>query len=408
MIHVYIFDRECVASNYGIGVYIAQIARSFNQTKNVTVNIIKLYSEEAEYKMTYTGLFYLHEIPRIAQNADVYEKLCWYLLKANVSFGQKNVICHFNYVDDLCLAQLIKNEYPNIQIVLTVHYQQWCFALDGNLDYFIENILKKNPEDLPVIDRNIYKSFLREKLFYDCADCVICLSEFTKNVIEKYYHVNEDKIVVLKNFVSDEYIRLSGARRILLRNKYMFGSEEKLILFVGRLNRIKGINFLIESFKKILEEIANCRLLIVGDGDFQTCLKLGDKVWSKMIFFGYLERDELFDIYQISDIGVLPSMHEQCSYTAIEMMMFGLPFITTDTTGLNEMAVSNELKVKLHYSNRNAYVSSDSLASKIIHLLNSENEGILFDKSRNSYLKYYAENNSIKMELLYKSLFINN
>lgn len=249
---------------------------------------------------------------------------------------------------------------------------------------------------------------MREKLFYDCADCVICLSEFTKNVIEKYYHVNEDKIVVLKNFVSDEYIRLSGARRILLRNKYMFGSEEKLILFVGRLNRIKGINFLIESFKKILEEIANCRLLIVGDGDFQTCLKLGDKVWSKMIFFGYLERDELFDIYQISDIGVLPSMHEQCSYTVIEMMMFGLPFITTDTTGLNEMAVSNELKVKLHYSNRNAYVSSDSLASKIIHLLNSENEGILFDKSRNSYLKYYAENNSIKMELLYKSLFINN
>lgn len=76
------------------------------------------------------------------------------------------------------------------------------------------------------------------------------MSEFTKNVIEKYYHVNEDKIVVLKNFVSDEYIRLSGARRILLRNKYMFGSEEKLILFVGRLNRIKGINFLIESFKK--------------------------------------------------------------------------------------------------------------------------------------------------------------
>mgnify|MGYP000819743358 FL=1 len=94
MIHVYIFDRECVASNCGIGVYIAQIARSFNQTKNVTVNIIKLYSEEAEYKMTYTGLFYLHEIPRIDQNADVYEKLCWYLLKANVSFGQKKAVSY--------------------------------------------------------------------------------------------------------------------------------------------------------------------------------------------------------------------------------------------------------------------------------------------------------------------------
>lgn len=68
----------------------------------------------------------------------------------------------------------------------------WKFGL------FYWKYIKKNPEDLPVIDRNIYKSFLREKLFYDCADCVICLSEFTKNVIEKYYHVNEDKIVVLK------------------------------------------------------------------------------------------------------------------------------------------------------------------------------------------------------------------
>lgn len=408
MIHIYIFDRESIASNYGIGTYIHQIVRSFDSINNISVNIVKLYSEENEYMTTHKENYCLHQIPRMDYDINTYCKISWFLLKTNDNFQQDKIICHFNYSDDLYLAKLIKGEYPNIQIVLTIHYQQWCFALDGNINYFVKHILEKDRNNIPSIDEKIYKSFLKEQSFYNCADCIICLSVFTKDIVEKYYHIDCRKVVLIKNQLEDKYNLKSNIHKKKLRDKYFFDINEKLILFVGRLNRTKGIHFLIDSFREILKDRTNYRLLIVGDGDLQTCFKLSNEIWSKIVFFGHLDNNTLYDIYQISDVGVLPSMHEQCSYTAIEMMMFGLPIITSDSTGLNEMVSSDKLKVKLHYIKRDTYIQPEDLKSKIIYALNNEKEESFCNISRSSYLKWYSGNNFNKMELLYKSLFINN
>ena len=50
-----------------------------------------------------------------------------------------------------------------------------------------------------------------------------------------------------------------------------------------------------------------------------------------------MQNDEVDDVYKFAYIGVMPSFHEQCSYTAIEMMRHGIPIVGTDSTGLAEM-----------------------------------------------------------------------
>ena len=64
---------------------------------------------------------------------------------------------------------------------------------------------------------------------------------------------------------------------------------------------------------------------------------------------GVVSFNELKKLYSESTIGIIPSLHEQCSYVAIEMSMFGLPIIVSDVDALSEMFEDeiNALKIPL-------------------------------------------------------------
>lgn len=55
--------------------------------------------------------------------------------------------------------------------------------------------------------------------------------------------------------------------------------EEQMIIFVGRLEKIKGTHFLIRAFQLILQESPNCRLWIVGDGDYQNSFSEANPIY---------------------------------------------------------------------------------------------------------------------------------
>lgn len=70
------------------------------------------------------------------------------------------------------------------------------------------------------------------------------------------------------------------------------------------------------------------------------------------LFLGKVSSSEVEDVYRSAYIGVMPSFHEQCSYTAIEMMRHKIPLVGTDTTGLAEMLdATPELRVSIDEDN---------------------------------------------------------
>ena len=103
---------------------------------------------------------------------------------------------------------------------------------------------------------------------------------------------------------------------------------------------------------------------------------------------------------RIADIGVLFSFHEQCSFSAIEMMMFDLPVISTDSTGLKEM-FPEKYRCSVHYCNSKSYLLIEECVDKIIQLLTNKNN----DSMRVLYLNNYILNKmGEKMKLLYREL----
>jgi len=202
----------------------------------------------------------------------------------------------------------------------------------------------------------------------------------------------------------DDYICLNNFIASQITNK------DFVIIFAGRLDQCKGISYFITASKIVLDYVPNCHIIIAGNGDYDTCMKERRNRWMNIHFTGFLEKAELYELYSIADFGVMPSLHEQCSYTAIEMMMHALPIIASTSTGLSEMIVEGITGLHVPVRDYEDKVDLDIsiLAEKMLYMLNNENERNRMSKNaRKRYLKFYSSKTmGEKMNNFYKKVLI--
>jgi len=241
-----------------------------------------------------------------------------------------------------------------------------------------------------VKDQAIAEGIKIEKSFLLKIDRICCLSDATKDFFYKVYEINESKLLKIKNGLKDRYKSIPQIEKKKIREKYNFKEHKsKLILYVGRLDYFKGLSYLIEAFEIILTKNKDYYLIIVGDGDYNPFLKLRNNNWKNIIFTGKLPQEEVYNLYRICDIGILPSLSEQCSFVAIEMMMFQLPIIASNAEGLDEMFVDddNALKIKIQ-DDLNEQLSTKEISEKITNLIHDK---ILMDKISRKARSFYLE-----------------
>lgn len=150
--------------------------------------------------------------------------------------------------------------------------------------------------------------------------------------------ISLERIVMLPlAFDTEEFSHLPSLAQF--RNKY--GIKEKhIIMFLGRINWIKGLDFLVESFYELTRLRDNVILAIVGpdDGYKATLEKEIDKLGlsDKVLFTGFLGGEEKLSALVDADIVVQPSRYEQAAWAPIEAVMCGTPIIVTKHTGSAE------------------------------------------------------------------------
>ncbi|MGE5280912.1 MAG: glycosyltransferase [Chloroflexota bacterium] len=126
------------------------------------------------------------------------------------------------------------------------------------------------------------------------------------------------------------------------REELGVGEEEILLVFVGRVVRIKRLDVLLEALAQARELEPRLRLALVGDGEERAWLegvaaRLG--VASAVLFLGY--RRELRPLFAAADLAVLSSDNEGTPVSLIEAAAAGLPAVATDVGGVREV-VSEE------------------------------------------------------------------
>ena len=162
---------------------------------------------------------------------------------------------------------------------------------------------------------------------------------------------------------------------------------------------MKGVPTVIIAFKEIVKRYPNTKLVIIGDGEeIEEAMKLCRGIWSKVIFTGRLDEADIFDFYRIADVGIMLSMHEQCSYVAIEMLMHNIQLITTDTTGLNEVVKDNPYKINLMYTDYETIIPIDKVVENM--------EKALYNPCEYNFRDIYLSNYTLNLffDKMYKEL----
>jgi len=134
------------------------------------------------------------------------------------------------------------------------------------------------------------------------------------------------------------------------RDKYGIPGDAKVLVTAGILNRGKNVEILIETLSKI--EMRNIYLLIVGDGSKEADLSYKDFLQrlaktlgadKKVIFTGWLEKEDLWKIYLASDLFVLASLSEGMPNALLEALGAGLPCMGSNIAGIKDILQHKEL-----------------------------------------------------------------
>tara|TARA_B100001123_G_scaffold219596_1_gene247804 strand:+ start:3210 stop:4382 length:1173 start_codon:yes stop_codon:yes gene_type:complete len=180
------------------------------------------------------------------------------------------------------------------------------------------------------------------KLTNPLTDVVEVNSHTGSKFINKELGVPLDKIEVVLSGLEVKDYSLS-TKRFAIRSSLGITDRQHLVLYVGRLRRVKGLDQGLCSFALALNDHPAAHLAIAGEGEqlksleaLVTKLNISDNV----TFLGI--RDDLPDIFSACDSLLMPSRNEGLPRVAIEAMAAGKPVIATDVGGTSEVVNHGE------------------------------------------------------------------
>ncbi len=167
-----------------------------------------------------------------------------------------------------------------------------------------------------------------ESLCLRRSAAVVAVDDGTREFYEKEYPWLRDRIRVVP--IGIDLARFHVMDRASMRARHGFGSAEKVIMFVGRLEIEKDVGFLIESFRLVLKQVPQARLVLVGDGRHRGELEelARDLVPEKVLFMGARPPDSIPEILNCADVLTLCSMYEGSPTTVKEALACGVPVVT--------------------------------------------------------------------------------
>lgn len=168
-------------------------------------------------------------------------------------------------------------------------------------------------------------------------EATFCIGQNENEVADyKKFGVSANKVALVPlgiDFAEFEKFPPKG----IFRKKFGFSSDDKIILFLGRIHEFKGLDFLIKGFAKTAQKVPNAKLAIVGrdDGYLEQMNRLikSLKLEKKTIFLGPIYAKERISAYLDADIySLTPSHFEETSLAALEACACQTPIVITQET----------------------------------------------------------------------------
>jgi len=199
----------------------------------------------------------------------------------------------------------------------------------------------------PSLKNRIYKWVLKKAVY--AADLIILYTPLMLPEIEKSFpKIKKEKIRYLHNAVNVERFTIGEPDEEVLKKYMPFMKSGRLLLYVGRISRKKGVLDLVRSFSKIVEKEPNVVLALAGReekgyADEVRRLVKELKLESNVIFLGPVPNKDVIHLMRACDVFVYSSIGgEGIPRAILEAMACGKPVVATKVSGIPEAVRDGE------------------------------------------------------------------
>jgi glycosyltransferase involved in cell wall biosynthesis len=197
--------------------------------------------------------------------------------------------------------------------------------------YRLPFVITAHGSDVRVLRKvRIVKLF--QRFLLNRASYVICVSKEIKQILALEYGLEDDKLVIIPNGYDQTLLSKKKTRH--------FQGRERKIVFVAGLRSDKDPSTLIQAFKRVTNQHAHLKLVIVGDGPLKKSLEAMSKelnIADRVQFYGQVDHEKAMTILAECDIYVLTSINEGLPTSLVEAMALGKPIIATNVGGVPEV-----------------------------------------------------------------------
>lgn len=380
MIDVTLMSMGRFDESSGVVTYITTLLRSMRGSRQYRFRWIRLvsggYNAISKTKLYNTEVVYIplpEDMSAFLQSKAVRLET-WKHVDSVVDeiIPQKQHILHLHTLNLIEYGCHYKESHK-CRIVSHVHCWSWKLFYDVNIELFNSLYFKYYiQKDTASASDFLMKDFERDT--YLKSDAVICVTKCMKDFILRFFPSQKSKVHVVYNGL-EEYRHV----------KSKIGSREShspmKCVFVGNMHRSKGLHYVLQAME-ILNAQIPVSLHVVGSysESFRDALTYRFR-FLDLQFHGQMSSEQLNELYACSDVGILASTHEQCSYVALEMMRAGLPIVSTSVDGLAEILEDGKNAFLVPFS----FIKQQGLTLNVVEMA-SHIENLYKDRQIRKYM----------------------
>jgi glycosyltransferase involved in cell wall biosynthesis len=237
------------------------------------------------------------------------------------------------------------------------------------------------------------------KTFNKCNECFAVNSEVARMFYEDYGYKEMPK--VLNNATDLMPIKDIKESNKLINKKYNIKASDKVFLFVGRINKLKNILFIVDALKIVKNNNIKFKMLFAGEGQDENELKERihlNKLDNDVILCGkIIDRKLISSLYARADLFLFPSLYDASSLVQIEAASQKTPTVFIENS-VTSTTVTNKVNGFTTKYNVKDY------ANKIIEVL--KDKKLYEEVSNNAYKDLYKNWDNLVKEVyeIYTSL----
>jgi glycosyltransferase involved in cell wall biosynthesis len=240
-----------------------------------------------------------------------------------------------NLMDEVWHYALVAGQITQHQNFDVIHAHDWLS--------FPAGILAKESSGKPLIAHVHATEFDRsgehvnqlvygiERRGMECADKVVAVSEFTRQIILNRYGIPPEKVEVVHNAIEKD-------ETAEVRDLHSF--DEKVVTYLGRITFQKGPEYFIDAAAKVLAHDKNFRFVMAGSGDMLNRMirkAAAMRISSHFHFTGFLKGKDVDRVFAMSNVYVMPSVSEPFGISPLEALQSNVPVIISRQSGVKEV-----------------------------------------------------------------------